>query len=340
MKKAAGFISRAHVIRILRRICIARLTGSQLTCLTLHHGDHRVSVAPKGQFFIDSCSDVQTPSRVALYRGDGQPLRTIDTNPVRELDEYQFGKIELLNIKTRDGQYLEASLLKPLKFDPSRKYPVWITTYAGPHAPTMRLSWNGGRTFEQLLAQMGILAFRVDPHSASGKGAVSAWPAYRQLGVRELADLEDAVGWLHQLPYVDSSRIGLSGHSYGGFMTAYAMTHSELFAAGISGAPVTDWRSYDTIYTERYMDTPQENPEGYQKTSVVEAASQLHGRLLILHGAADDNVHVQNTMQLVDALQKANKQFELMIYPQSRHGLHGSHYRRLMVDFIRRTMLE
>jgi dipeptidyl aminopeptidase/acylaminoacyl peptidase len=263
----------------------------------------------------------------------------IDTNPVNALDEYRLGPLETFSIKTRDRGQMEASLIKPPDFDPQRRYPVWLMTYAGPQAPSLRRAWQGGRTFEQLLAQTGVLAFRCDPRSASGKGAESAWRAYRQLGVEELRDLEDAVAWLRAQPYVDASRIGISGHSFGGFMTAYAMTHSELFAAGIAGAPVTDWHSYDTIYTERYMDTPQENPEGYRRTSVVAAAEQLHGRLLLLHGAIDDNVHFQNTLHLVHALQSADKQFELMVYPESRHGLHGGHYQRLMFDFIRRTML-
>ena len=130
----------------------------------------------------------------------------------------------------------------------------------------------------------------------------------------------------------------MSGHSYGGFMTSYAMTHSNLFAAGIAGAPVTDWRDYDTIYTERFMGLPQDNPEGYDVSSVVKAARNLHGKLLIIHGAIDDNVSVRNTMRLVEALQAANKDFELMIYPGSRHGVFSPHYSRLQLDFIRRTL--
>jgi dipeptidyl aminopeptidase/acylaminoacyl peptidase len=240
----------------------------------------------------------------------------------------------------RDGFLLEGSLIKPPHLEPGKKYPVWLSTYGGPHAPSLVNSWQGGRLFEQMLAQMGIVAFRCDPRSASGKGANSTWTAYRQLGVQELRDLEDAIDWLNQQPYVDASRIGMSGYSYGGFLTAFALTHSNRFAAGIAGAPVTDWRNYDTIYTERYMSTPQENPDGYEKTSVVAAAKNLHGRLLLIHGARDDNVHLANTLQLAHALQQANKDFELMIYPPYRHGVGGAHYNRLMFDFIRRTMLE
>ncbi len=131
----------------------------------------------------------------------------------------------------------------------------------------------------------------------------------------------------------------MSGHSYGGFMTAYALTHSKLFAAGIAGAPVTDWRNYDSIYTERYMNTPQENPEGYKTTSVVAAASRLHGKLLLAHGLMDDNVHAQNSMQLVLALQRADRPFEVMVYPQNRHGISGRFHERLMIDFMKRALL-
>jgi dipeptidyl aminopeptidase/acylaminoacyl peptidase len=326
----------SHLAENLYRV---KLDGAGMTRLTREPGSHRVTVDKRGSLFVDSWSDYQTPTRVSLRRGDGEPVRMLDTNPVPALDEYQLGEVDLFQIPTRDGSELEASLVKPADFDPARKYPVWLQTYGGPHAPSLTNAWRGGRTFEHMLAQMGILAFRCDPRSASGKGARSTWKAYRQLGVAELRDLEDALDWLAKKPYVDASRIGMSGHSYGGFLTAFAMTHGKRLAAGIAGAPVTDWRNYDTIYTERYMSTPQENPEGYEKTSVVAAAKNLHGRLLLIHGARDDNVHLANTLQLVDALQRANKTFELMIYPPNRHGVSGVHYRRLTVDFIRRTML-
>jgi dipeptidyl aminopeptidase/acylaminoacyl peptidase len=154
------------------------------------------------------------------------------------------------------------------------------------------------------------------------------------MGVQELKDIEEAIAWLGEKPYVDPARIAMNGHSYGGFMTAYAMTHSDIFCAGIAGAPVTDWHLYDSIYTERYMDTPENNPEGYEVTSVVKAAANLKGRLLILHGGIDDNVHMQNTLQFVRELQRANRQFELMIYPQNRHGIGGEHNDRLFYDFM------
>jgi dipeptidyl aminopeptidase/acylaminoacyl peptidase len=158
------------------------------------------------------------------------------------------------------------------------------------------------------------------------------------LGVQELKDVEEAIAWLKSQPYVDGTRIGMSGHSFGGFLTAYVLTHSDAFAGGIAGAPVTDWRLYDTIYTERYMGTPENNPDGYEKTSVVKAAKDLKGKLMIIHGAIDDNVHIQNTLQFVHALQQADRDFQIMVYPQSRHGIGGMHYHRLVVDFIKSVL--
>jgi dipeptidyl aminopeptidase/acylaminoacyl peptidase len=191
---------------------------------------------------------------------------------------------------------------------------------------------------DEMLAQLGYVVFHCDPRGGSGKGHASAWSAYRRLGVQELKDLEAAVRWLTAHPWADAGRVGLSGSSYGGFLTLYALTHSKLFAAGVATAPVTDWRNYDSIYTERYMNTPQENRAGYDATSVVQAAKGLHGKLLLVHGLMDDNVHVQNSVQMVEALQQAGKEFELMFYPRARHGIRSRHYQRLVLDFMRRQL--
>jgi dipeptidyl-peptidase-4 len=316
-----------------------KLDGNGLERLTAGSGDHRVRISPKANLFVDHHSSHQSPATVRLHYVDGTLARTLDANPVHALEEYDLGKLELVQIKTPDGFMLEGRLLKPPDFDPSRRYPVWFTTYGGPHTPMIHDDWHGGQLRDRGLANLGFLVFHVDPRSASGKGACSTWTAYRQLGVQELADIETAVRWLtSSYSCVDAARIGMTGHSYGGFLTAYALTHSKLFSAGVAGAPVTDWHNYDAFYTERYMNTPQENPEGYERTSVVKAASKLHGRLLLIHGIMDDNVHVQNTLQFVRALQKADKDFELMVYPNDRHGIRGQHYQRLVIDFMRRTL--
>jgi dipeptidyl-peptidase-4 len=325
----------SHIAENLYRV---KLDGGKIKRLTTAPASHRIDISPNGKYFIDTWSNDSTPTKVTLYGIDGKKIRTLDTNPVYERQEYLFGTYEQFQIEMQDGFLLEASLIKPPDFKFYKKYPVWFTTYGGPHSPTIRNNWSGGRARDHMLAQMGMLVFRCDPRSASGKGACSAWTAYKQLGVQELKDIEEAIEWLKDKPYVHDDRIGMSGHSYGGFMTAYALTHSTLFAGGIAGAPVTDWHLYDSIYTERYMDTPQNNLDGYEKTSVVKAAENLHGKLLIIHGATDDNVHIENTYKLVNALQQADKEFELMIYPKSRHGIGGTHYDRLVVDFIKNVL--
>ncbi len=315
-----------------------KLDATGLALLSSGGGDHVVQVSPKGNYVIDSWSDNTTPTKVHLHSPDGAKVRMLDTNPVYAVEDYEFLAWEVVQIKTPDGFLLEGMILTPPRPDPKKKYPVWVKTYGGPHTPTIKDNWLAGRGSDQALARAGYVVFLVDPRSASGKGAASAWTAYKQLGVQELKDLETAVNWLCQRPHIDAKRIGLSGHSYGGFLTAYALTHSKLFAAGIAGAPVTDWSLYDSIYTERYMLTPKENPQGYAKTSVVKAAKDLHGKLLLVHGLMDDNVHVQNTMRFVDELQKANKDFELMVYPRARHPILGTHYRRQLLDFMQRAL--
>jgi dipeptidyl-peptidase-4 len=312
--------------------------GEKTELLTERGKSHRVSLAPSGVLFVDRFTDPMTPLRARLVEAGKGEVRTLDTNPVREREKYKFGRFERVKVPMKDGFELEATVTFPPDFDPAKKHPVWVFTYAGPHMPTIRDEWGGGRVLDNTLATNGVIVLRVDPRSASGKGMQSAWACYKQLGVQELKDLEEAVAWLAAKPGVDASRVGISGHSYGGFMAAYALTHSKTFSAGIASGAVTDWKLYDTIYTERYMLTPKENAAGYAKSNCVAAAKELSGKLLIVHGMMDDNVHVQNSVQLVDALQRAGRDFEMMFYPQARHGIGGSHYLKLQLQFIRRTM--
>ena len=316
-----------------------KLDGTGLTRLTTTEGSHRVDFSPANNYFIDVWSDLNTPSQVRLYDAAGKLVRVISENKVDALKQYKLGTPELLQVKTRDGFVMEAMMIKPPDFDARKKYPVVSYTYGGPHAPQVRNVW-GSTTYmwHQMLAQKGYIIWICDNRTASGKGLESTWPVYKNFGELELRDLEDGLTWLKSQPYIDGSRIGIWGWSYGGFMTSYALTHSQSFKIGIAGGSVTDWRDYDTIYTERYMQTPQNNPEGYKKSSPVNAAKNLHGKLLLIHGAIDDNVHMQNTMQFVYELQKAGKQFELMLYPKSRHGVSDplllKHMRQMMTDFI------
>ena len=326
---------RSHIGGDVYRI---KLDGSDLTRLTQAAGTHQANFDPTFSQFIDVWSDASTPPQVRLHNCDGSLVRVIEENKVEALKQFKLSSPEFLQVKTRDGFAMEAMMIKPPNFDPNKKYPVWSFTYSGPHAPSVRNAWGRDYLWHQMLAQKGYIIWVCDNRSASGKGIESTWTAYKQLGVGELRDLEDGVAYLKTLPYVDGARIGLNGWSYGGFMTSYALTHSNVFKIGIAGGSVTDWHLYDTIYTERYMLTPQNNPEGYAKTSVLKAAKNLHGKLLLLHGTIDDNVHLQNTMQLVYELQKAGKQFELMVYPKARHGVvdptQVKHMRELMLTFI------
>jgi dipeptidyl-peptidase 4 len=316
-----------------------KLDGSGLNRLTTAEGNHRASFNANASHFIDSWNDVNTPTQVKLFDSAGKLMRGIDENKADALKQYKLGKVEFMNVKTRDGFTMEAMMIKPPDFDASKKYPVMSYTYSGPQAQSVRNSWGGTRyLWHQMLAQKGYIIWICDNRTASNKGVNSAWPLYKNFGELELRDLEDGFAWLKSQPYVDGSRIGLWGWSYGGFMTSYALTHSQTFKIGIAGGTVSDWRNYDSIYTERYMQTPQNNSDGYWKSSPVHYAKDLHGKLLLIHGAIDDNVHMANTIQFLYELQKSGKQVQLMVYPKSRHGVVDpvlvKHMQQMMTDYI------
>ena len=316
-----------------------QLDGSRLTRLSQAEGLHRAQFNPGLTSYIDTWSTITTPPQVRLHAADGADARVIDANDVTVLDQYQLGTPEFLQVSNRDGFVMEAMMIKPPGFDPTRRYPVYQHVYGGPHTQRVRNGWGGSAyMFWQLLAQRGVIIWVLDNSTASGKGAVSTWPVYKNFGALELQDIEDGVAWLTEQPYVDADRIGIEGWSYGGYMVSYALTHSTRFAMGIAGGSVTDWRDYDTIYTERYMLMPQNNPDGYRNSSPRFAAHELHGALLLIHGSMDENVHMQNTLQFAHELQKAGKSFDMMIYPNSRHRLGGAalekHRHIKMLDFV------
>ena len=316
-----------------------KLDGSQLTRLSEMDGTHRARFSPNFARYLDTWSDIETPPQVRVHAADGSETRVVSENRVTALADYRLSAPEFLQVTARDGFVMEAMMITPPDFDAARRYPVFQHTYGGPHAQQVRNVWGGRATmFYQLLAQNGVIVWVMDNRTASGKGAVSAWPVYQHFGESELRDIEDGVAWLKDQLYVDGARIGIEGWSYGGYMTSYALTHSDSFVMGISGGTVSDWRNYDTIYTERFMRTPQNNPEGYRDSSPRFTAAELQGNLLLIHGTMDDNVHLQNTLQFVHELQKAGKQFELMLYPQSRHAITdpqlNTHLRHKMLDFI------
>ena len=331
---------RSHIGRDVYRV---RLDGNGLTRLSESPGTHHARFNPGFTRYIDTWSDITTPPRVRIHAADGNELRVVDANQNTPLRDYRLAPPEFVQVHNRDGFVMEAMMIKPPDFDPARRYPVYQHVYGGPHTQRVRNAWSGSTyLFWQLLAQHDIVVWVMDNSTASGKGAVSTWPVYQNFGELELRDIEDGIAWLGEQPYVDAARIGIEGWSYGGFMVTYALTHSRSFAMGIAGGSVTDWRSYDTIYTERYMRTPQNNPEGYRRSSPRFAAADLSGALLLVHGATDENVHMQHTLQFAYELQKAGKTFDMMVYPRSRHQLGGldleKHRHLTMLDFVMRHL--
>ena len=326
---------RSHIGNDVYRI---KIDGDNLARLSATTGTHQANFNPSFTHYIDIWSDISTPPQTRLHRSDGTEVHIVDANQVKPLLEYRLSKPEFMKVKTRDGFVMEALMIKPPDFDQAKKYPVYQHTYAGPHAPQARNAWGGTRfMYHQMLAQRGIIIWICDNRTASGKGAISTWPVYRNFGELELRDIEDGIGWLKRQPYIDGSRIGINGWSYGGYMVNYALTHSKNFTMGISGGSITDWLNYDTIYTERYMQMPQKNQAGYRKSSPRFSARDLDGELLLIHGMMDDNVHVNNTLQFVHELQKAEKTFELLLYLKSRHAITDpslvKHMRMRMFDF-------
>ena len=310
------------------------LKNGSVVRLSHEPGNHIASVDPSGSLLIDRCSSHQARTSVTVRSTRGEFERQIhQATPPEVWDEFEFGDVSFRKVPLADGQSCRALFVFPPHFDASQPHPVWLKIYGGPRFQKVKDEWNA-RLGDHLLATHGVVVVYFDPRTAGGHGASGAWMAHHRLGMEETRDVEVLCAWLSEQPWADGSRIGMSGHSYGGFLTSYVMTHSECLVAGIAGSPVTDWANYDTIYTERYMGTPQANPEGYRGSSVVSAASALHGRLLLVHGLKDDNVHPSNTFQLVRALQQFNHHFDLMVYPRARHGVHNQHYRKLCYDFI------
>jgi len=291
--------------------------------LTHDHGTHQVDLSPGAAHFLDNFSNAMKPPRQDLFRADGSTVATLAENRVPELTDYNLQPVEFFTVPGADGTPLEASLIKPAGFDPARKYPVIVYVYGGPQEQEVRDAWRGPDfLWHQLMAQKGFVIFSLDNRGMSGRGHNFETPIYHHFGQAELADQLAGAAWLTKQSYVDPARIGIWGWSYGGYMTCLAMLRGGgVFKAGFAGAPVTDWRQYDTIYTERYMGTPQENPEGYRDSSPVNFAEGLTGKLLIAHATGDDNVHFANTVELAESLVQAQKYAEYQIYAGRGHGI-------------------
>jgi dipeptidyl-peptidase-4 len=304
-----------------RHLYRARLDGTGRARLTRDDGTHTVLLSPDARFFVDTFSDAATPPRVTLSSTDGLHRTRIGETLPAPILGYERGQLEWVDLRAKDGTVLYASLLKPASFDPARRYPAIVSVYGGPHAQSVRNDWGHVSAFEHLLASRGFLVFSLDNRGTSNRGHAFEAPLFRDLGRVELEDQLAGVAYLKSLPFVDSERLGIWGWSYGGYMTLYALTKAPgVFRAGVAGAPVTDWTLYDSIYTERYMGTPASNPKGYETSSPLRAAAALQGELLVLHGTADDNVHVANTLGFASALVRAGKPHALNLHPRQLHA--------------------
>ena len=310
----------------------------RVRAVTTEPGTHAVSVSPDGAFFTDVQSALDAPPRLVLRRIDGRSLAVLSER--RPLPP-GYASAQVVRVPARDGFGLPAYVRLPFGYDPARRYPAVVSVYGGPGLPKVTDAWHG--TEDQILASAGYLVFVVDPRSATLLDERLARGVKGQaVGVHELNDLVDAVRWLKARPDVDPARVGLWGWSGGGSLTLLGLTRSKEFAAGVAVAPVTDWRLYDTVYAERLMGLPAENPKGYAGTALWRGAAGLHGRLLIMYGTHDDNVHPLNEERFLDALIAAGKTAEVMVFPDRKHDLgdpaaYATVY-RTMVDFFRRSL--
>ncbi len=319
-----------------RHLYRVKLDGTGFVKMTREPGSHAANLSPTFDHYVDTFSSFDQPAKTTLYAVDGRAVRVLSPGTVgQELLDLKLGKPEHLLFKSADGQYdLDGLLYFPAHFDPADKYPLILSIYGGPGSKGVTNSYRM-TDGSQALAQLGFLVAVCDYRGVSGRGKAFQNLHYMKLGQVELEDHVAFVKALGRRPYVDTTRVGVTGHSYGGYFTCIALLKEpDVFHVGVAGAPVTDWRNYDSIYTERYMRRPQDNPEGYEKGSCLTYAKNLKGKLFLHHGAVDDNVHPGNTIQLVQALLKENKAFDMMIYPEQQHGIAFPRYAASRVEYF------
>ena len=326
------------------------LEGGEPTRITKLGKSWSITMAPDGQSFVGTSSSPTQPSQTGLYKADGTLITWIEENALN--DDHPYAPYladhtvpEYGTLTAEDGQTLYYSIQLPPNFDPSKKYPALVEVYGGPHVQTVTRNWE--RMSDQFYSREGYVVFRLDNRGSSNRGKKFEDVIYRQTGGPEVRDQLLGVEWLKSQTFVDADRVGIQGWSYGGYMTLMTILQAPegTFAAAVAGAPVTDWTLYDTFYTERYMDTPQDNPDGYEKSSVFYHLDRLEGELtplLLIHGMADDNVTFDNTTRLMAELQEQGRHFELMTYPGQRHGIRGEalqvHLMRTRMAFLERKL--
>ncbi|MEQ1902605.1 MAG: DPP IV N-terminal domain-containing protein [Pirellulaceae bacterium] len=314
----------------LHRVKLDGTEDTRITTSPLHHSNFEFD--PQGRFVIATRQQVDVAPTSAMYSVTGKEVVVFPGNNDKETKINS----ELFSFTASDGKTkLYGTLQKPSNFDPQKKYPLLIDVYGGPNSRGMSNNFSPNHP----ICELGFLVAKIANRGTVGRGKEFESATYLQLGLPDLDDQAGGVKFLSQRPYVDASRIGIYGHSYGGYMSALAMLrYPDVFHVAVAGAPVTDWKNYDSIYTERYMRTPKENPDGYKIGSCFEYTKNLTGKLLIVHGLIDDNVHPSNTWQLVKALHDANKRFDLMIYPEFKHGIRST-YEALKIEYLYRHLI-
>ena len=327
-------LERSSIERHLYRV---HSDGSGFQPISKEPGTHRISMSPDARYFLDRFSNISTLPTLRLSAADGSGSRTLAEPRTQLLAQFDTQFPELTTIPADDGFPMPAQILRPKNFQSGRKYPVILYLYGGPAAPQVSNAFQWDTLWYQLLIDAGYIVVKVDNRAATAINKQLENSVLKRLGEAETPDLVSAARWIKKQPWTDAERVGVWGWSYGGWMTLNLMTRSQEFKAGISVAPVVDWRFYDTKWTEGAMRTPQENPEGYERTSLIPRAKDLHGRLLIVYGTYDDNVHPYNELAFIDALVAAGKKFDMMAYPMRQHGISDEaaslHLYRLMMDF-------
>ena len=328
---------------INRSLYVLDLETGKRKKLSTQIGTNSAKFSKGLKYYINTFSDADTPPVFTLHKADGTLIKTIEDNTEfkNKLKDYDLSKKEFLTIYT-DNADLNAWIIKPPNFDKNKKYPLFMFLYGGPGSQQV-LNKYGSSNFYwyQMLAQKGYVIACVDNRGTGGKGSEFKKMTYKELGKYETIDQIDAAKYFGNLEYIDKERIGIQGWSYGGYMSSLAITKgAETFKLAVAIAPVTNWRYYDNIYTERYMQTPQENASGYDDNSPINHVEKLKGKYLLIHGTADDNVHVQNTYEMTSALVRANKQFDLFVYPDKNHGIYGKNTRYHLYKKITNFILE
>ena len=337
--KRVLYYSSSETSPLQRNVYSTGLNGRNKRRLTPKDGTNSANFSEEFRYFINYHSDANTPSHITLHDDRGRLIRVLEDNSQlkKVTEEYGFSEKEFFTFTTSEGVELNGYMIKPPHFDENREYPLFMYVYGGPGHQAVRDSYTTGAWY-QMLAQKGYVIACVDNRGTGARGEEFMKTTYLQLGKYETIDQIEAAKYLGAKSYIDASRIGIFGWSYGGYMVGLCMTKgADVFALGVSGAPVTNWRFYDTIYTERYMRTPQENPDGYDDNSPINHVGKLRGKFMIIHGTADDNVHLQNTIEMVDRMISAGKQFELLLYPNQSHGIRGNaahHMYTRITDFI------